>query len=80
MAKRVGVIMGHATIAVTDPGGFIGARFPNVSEFEGQQQYPESQSSSDHSSKGIISKSLELQGVIERAASVAPTDSTAASR
>ncbi len=66
-----------ANVALTDLGGLTGARFPNVSEFEGQQQYPGSQSSSDHCFKGNIGKSLALQGVLEKAAIVAPTDSTA---
>jgi formate hydrogenlyase transcriptional activator len=68
--------MGNANIAFTDLGGLTRTRFPKVSEFEDQQQYQGPQSGSDHCFKSNISKSLALQGVIEKAAIVAPTDST----
>src|ERR1039458_7972088 len=76
MAKGGEVIMGHATVAFTDLRGLTGARFPNVSEFEGQQQYQGSQTRSAHCFEGIIGKRSALQGVLEQAAIVAPTDST----
>ena len=68
--------MGNADVALTYLGGLTGARFPNVSEFEGQQQYQGSQSISDQCFKGNIAKGLALQAVLEKAAILAPTDST----
>ncbi|MGO9938901.1 MAG: sigma-54 factor interaction domain-containing protein, partial [Terracidiphilus sp.] len=68
--------MENANVAFTDLGELTGTRFPRVSEFEDQQQYQGSQSGSNHCFKRNISKGLALQGVIEKAAIVAPTDST----
>ena len=67
--------MGHATVAFTDLRGLTGAGFPNVSEFEGQQQYQPSQTRSDHSFEDIVGKCSPLVRVLEQAAIVAPTDS-----
>src|ERR1017187_3274134 len=75
MAKGGEVIMGHATVAFTDLRGLTGAGFPNVSEFEGQQQYQPSQTRSDHSFEDIVGKCSPLVRVLEQAAIVAPTDS-----
>jgi formate hydrogenlyase transcriptional activator len=69
-------MMGNANVALTDFGRHTGARFPDVSEFEGQQQYQGSQSKSNHCFKGNIGKSLALRGALEKAAIVAPPDSS----
>jgi formate hydrogenlyase transcriptional activator len=76
-AQKAEVIMGNANVALTYLGGITGARFANVSEFEAQQQYQEFQSRCEHCSKGNIARSLALQGVLAKAAIVAPTNSTA---
>src|SRR5208337_1037822 len=65
-----------ATVAFTDLGGLTGTRFPKVSEFEDQQQYPGFQTRSDCCFEDIVGKSFALQGVLEKVSVVAPTDST----
>jgi formate hydrogenlyase transcriptional activator len=65
-----------ATVAFTDLGGLTGTRFPKVSEFEDQQQYQGSQSSSDHCFEDIVGNSSALHRVLEQVAIVAPTSAT----
>ena len=68
--------MGNANVAFTDLEGLTGAGFPNMSEFETQQQYPGSQSGSDGPFKSDTSKSLALPRVLEKSAIVATTHSS----
>ena len=68
--------MGNANVAFTDLEGLTGAGFPNMSEFETQQQYPGSQSGSDGPFKSDTSKSLALPRVLEKSAIVATSDSS----
>ena len=68
--------MGNANVAFTDLEGLTGAGFPNMSEFETQQQYPGSQSGSDGRFKSDTSKSLALPRVLEKSAIVATTHSS----
>jgi formate hydrogenlyase transcriptional activator len=51
-------------------------RFPKVSEFEDEQLFPGSETSSDNCFEDIVGKSLALQRVLEQVAIVAPTSAT----
>ena len=65
--------MGNTSFAFTDLDDFMQ---PMVSEFEGRQQYPDSQTRSGYCFEDIVGKSSALQRVLDQVAIVAPTDST----
>lgn len=68
--------MVNDAVAFTDHGDLMRPRFPMVSGFEDQPQYPGSRALSEHSFEDIIGKSSALQRVLEQVAIVAPTDAT----
>ncbi len=68
--------MGNANVAFTDFGVLTESRFPNVSEFEDQQQYPASQTRSGQSFEDLVGACSVLERMPEQAAIVAPQDST----
>ena len=68
--------MGNANVAFTDFGVLTESRFPNVSEFEDQQQYPASQTRSGQSFEDLVGACSVLERMPEQAAIVAPHDST----
>ena len=65
-----------ATVAFTDMGGLAGASFPQVSQLEYQQLYPDSEISSEYCFEGIIGQSRAIRNVLEQVCIVAPTDAT----
>jgi formate hydrogenlyase transcriptional activator len=65
-----------ATVVFTDPGSFMKAGFPKVSDFEDEQLFPGSEISSDYGFEDIVGNSSALQRVLEQVAIVAPTNAT----
>ena len=68
--------MGHATVAFTDPGGLVGASFPDISGFEDQKPYPRLGMKPEYCFEGIIGQSRAIRKVLEQVSIVAPTDAT----
>ena len=67
--------MGNANVAFTDLGGPTGTRFPKVSEFEDQQQYPASQTRPGQSFENIVGECSLLERMPEQAVIAATYDS-----
>jgi formate hydrogenlyase transcriptional activator len=65
-----------STVAFTDLGSLAGAGFLNATEIEDEQFHLEKEVSSAHCFESIVGKSAALREVLEKAAIVAPTDST----
>jgi len=65
-----------ATVAYTNPGGFMRTRFPKPIDFEDDQFDPASDDSSDYGFEDIVGKSPALLEVLEQVAIVAPTNAT----
>ena len=67
--------MGNANVAFTDLGGPTGTRFPEVSEFEDQQQYPASQTRPGQSFENIVGECSLLERMPKQAVIAATYDS-----
>ena len=67
--------MGNANVAFTDVGGPTGTRFPEVSEFEDQQQYPASQTRPGQSFENIVGECSLLERMPKQAVIAATYDS-----
>ena len=67
--------MGHATVVITDPGGFAGTIFPKVSEMDDRRSYPESETCHDNCFEDVMGNGSAPQRFNEPAAIVAPPDS-----
>ena len=65
-----------AAVAFADLRDFETTSFPNVSRFEDNQFYFESEITSEHCFEDIVGQSPALRKVLEHAAIVAPTHST----
>ncbi|MGO9337290.1 MAG: sigma-54 interaction domain-containing protein [Terracidiphilus sp.] len=65
-----------ATVVYTDPGDFVKARFPKLSDFEDEQLCPGLEISSDYGFEDIVGKSSALRRVLDQVAIVAPTSAT----
>jgi len=68
--------MAAATVACTDFGGFAGNSLSNMSRFENDRFYFESEISAEHCFEDIVGKSRALRKVLDQLEIVAPTDST----
>jgi formate hydrogenlyase transcriptional activator len=65
-----------ATVVFTNPGDFIKARFPKLSDFEGEKLCPGSEIGSGYGLEDIVGNSSALHRVLEQVAIVAPTSAT----
>ncbi len=65
-----------ATVVFTDPGGFMKARFPKVTDFDDETIFPKSETSSDYGFEDIVGHSSALRRVLDQVAIVAPTNAT----
>jgi len=65
-----------ATVICTDPGDFMKARFPKLSDFEDELLFPGSEISSDYGFEDIVGNSSALRRVLDQVAIVAPTNAT----
>lgn len=65
-----------ATVVFKDPGVFMKASFPKVSDFEDEQLFPGSEISSDYGFEDIVGNSYALNKVLEQVAIVVPTNAT----